>query len=131
MPTYCIIMSYEYPIDYQTYSIEEVEVIIDFLSYLEDNIKHLVIGENPTHYLLDKYSVTNHVKGTFPSTFIVHSKDDDCVPYLQSIELHKALDKNKIKNEFVLFETGKHGWGIGKKLEPESWLESFFKFLNN
>ena len=34
-------MSYEYPVDYETYSIEEVETIIDFLSYLEENHKHL------------------------------------------------------------------------------------------
>ena len=103
--------------------------IIDF-HQKENNIKHLVIGKNPSTYLLDKYSVTNHVKDTFPPTFIVHSKDDDCVPYLQSEELHKALDKNKIKNELILYETGKHGWGIGKKLESETWLESFYKFLN-
>ena len=34
-------MSYEYPLDYSTYSIEEIETIIDFLSYLEENHKHL------------------------------------------------------------------------------------------
>lgn len=34
-------MNYVYPVDYDTYSIPEVEKIIDFLSYLEDNRKHL------------------------------------------------------------------------------------------
>lgn len=104
--------------------------IVDFHQE-ENNLKHLVIGENPSNYLEDKYSVTNHVKGTFPPTFIVHSKDDDCVPYLQSEALHEALDKNKIQNEFILYKTGKHGWGIGKKLEPETWFESFNKFFKN
>lgn len=43
-------MSYEYPIDYQTYTIEEVEKIIDFLSYLEDNVKHLDFNTFKTKY---------------------------------------------------------------------------------
>ena len=34
-------MAYDYPLDYETYSIEEIEIIIDFLSYLEDNVKHM------------------------------------------------------------------------------------------
>ena len=33
-------MAYDYPLDYETYFIEEIEIIIDFLSYLEDNVKH-------------------------------------------------------------------------------------------
>ena len=43
-------MSYEYPVDYQTYTIEEVEKIIDFLSYLEDNLKHLDFNTFKTKY---------------------------------------------------------------------------------
>ena len=75
----------------------------------EKYIKDIVVGKNPTRYLLNKYSIPNHVKGTFPPTFIVHSKDDDCVSYCQSEALQKSLKKNKIKNHFLLFKTGKHG----------------------
>ncbi len=52
-------MSYEYPIDYQTYSIEEVEVIIDFLSYLEDNIKHLDFNTFKTKYNLYRKTINS------------------------------------------------------------------------
>ena len=34
-------MSYSYPLDYQTYSTDEIVKIIDFLDYLEENLKHL------------------------------------------------------------------------------------------
>ena len=34
-------MSYEYPIDYASYDMDEVIKIIDFLTYLEENVKHL------------------------------------------------------------------------------------------
>ncbi len=104
--------------------------IVDF-HMSEKYIKEIVIGKNPSTYLINKYSVVNHVKGTFPPTFIVHSKDDDAVSYMQSKSLHDFLEKNKIKNELVIYETGNHGWGIGKKLEPESWFELFLNFLNS
>lgn len=104
--------------------------IVDF-HVPERFIKEIVIGKNPSQYLVNKYSVVNHTKDTFPPTFIVHSKDDDCVPISQSIALHDALQNNGIKNELLLFETGNHGWSIGKKLEPETWLESFIKFYKN
>lgn len=39
-------MSYfEYPIDYEMYTLEEVEVIISFLSYIEENLNHYVFKE--------------------------------------------------------------------------------------
>lgn len=102
--------------------------ITDF-SIKENTIKQVVIGNNPSNYLTNKYSIVNHVKGTFPPTFIVHSKDDDCVSVEQSIKLHNSLTKNGVSNELMLLETGKHGWGIGKKLEAEKWFESFIKFI--
>ena len=53
-------MSYEYPVDYETYSIEEVETIIDFLSYLEENHKHLDFKIFKAKY--DKYRKTLNSK---------------------------------------------------------------------
>lgn len=94
----------------------------------EPFIKEIVIGKNPSRYLENKYSVTNHTKGTFPATFMVHSKDDTAVPCSQSMELNKVLEKNNIPSQLILFETGKHGWSVGKGLEPEGWLNSLINF---
>lgn len=102
--------------------------IIDF-HIEEKNIKEIVIGKNPSKYLVNKYSVTNHVKNTFPPTFIVHSLDDDCVPYQQSQLLYNDLKKSNIKSRLLLYKTGKHGWGIGKRLESEEWLDIFIDFV--
>ena len=104
--------------------------IIDF-HVPENNIKEIVIGDRPSNYLINKYSVINHIRQTFPPTFIVHCKDDDCVPYSQSVALFNELKENKIPSKLLLCETGKHGWGIGKKLEPEIWFESFLDFIKN
>ncbi len=94
-------------------------------------VKKIVIGNNPSRYLENKYSVTNHAKGTFPATFIVHSKDDTAVSCTQSMELNKVLEKNNIPSQLILFETGQHGWSVGKGLEPEGWLNSLIKFYKN
>ena len=102
--------------------------VVDF-HIEEKNIKDIVIGKNPSSYLVNKYSVTNHVKGTFPPTFIAHCLDDDCVPFKQSDLLCSALKSNRIKYQLQSYKTGKHGWGIGKRLESEGWLKSFIKFV--
>lgn len=102
--------------------------ITDF-SIREITIKNIVVGDNPSNYLINKYSIVNHVKDTFPPTFIVHSKDDDCVDVEQSVRLHESLLKNGIKSELMLIESGRHGWGIGKKLEAEKWFDSFINFI--
>ena len=33
-------MDYNYPLDYETYNTQEITVMIDFLSYLEESYKH-------------------------------------------------------------------------------------------
>lgn len=104
--------------------------IVDF-HIEEKNIKEIVIKKHPSNYLINRYSIVNHVKGSFPPTFIVHCKDDDCVPIKQSELLCSALKKNNIKYQFQMYKNGKHGWGIGKRLEPEGWLDSFIKFSKN
>ena len=104
--------------------------IVDF-HLPEPYIKQIVVGEKPSKYLIDKYSVVNHVKDTFPPTFIAHSEDDDCVSVLQSEQLNTALQKNGIMSKLCLFKTGKHGWSIAKNLEPETWFSLFIKFIKN
>lgn len=102
--------------------------IVDF-HIQEENIKKIVIGNNPSKYLINKYSIINHVIDTFPPTFVVHCLDDDCVPYIQSEKLIKSLNQSNIKNQLVTCESGKHGWGIGKRLEPEKWFGLFMSFI--
>ena len=88
--------------------------IVDF-RVPEENIKTTIIGSDPTIFLMNKYSITNHVKGTFPPTFIVHSKDDDCVPYENSEMMVEALKKNGVKHQYILFESGWHGASLANR----------------
>jgi len=34
-------MNYTYPLDYDTYNKDEIAIIIDFLIYVEENLKHI------------------------------------------------------------------------------------------
>ena len=89
------------------------------------------LGKNPSDFLIRKYSSFYHVGNTFPPTFIVHSKDDNAVPYQTSIKLKEELDKISVLNKLLLYETGNHGWGIGYRLEPATWFEQFIDFLKS
>ena len=104
--------------------------VVDFA--LKDEVtRQNAIGKNPSDKLIKKYSPVYHVDKTFPPTFIAHSKDDDALPFQNSVNLSNALDKSNIKNCLVLYETGNHGWSIGYKLEPGNWFDAFLKFLKS
>ncbi len=53
-------MSYfEYPIDYDMYNLEEVEIIISFLSYIEENHKHYQFKEFESKYKLYRNTINS------------------------------------------------------------------------
>ena len=101
------------------------------LSIKDEQTRINAIGSDLNDKLIKKYSPMYHVKGSFPPTFIVHSKDDAAVPYQGSVRFQQELDKAKIKNLLILYETGGHGWGIGYRLEPNNWFNEFLKFLKS
>ena len=104
--------------------------VVDFA--LKDEVtRQNSIGKNPSDKLIKKYSPVYHIDKAFPPTFIAHSKDDNAVPFQNSVNLAKVLDKANIKNCLVLYETGNHGWSSGYKLEPGNWFDTFLKFLKS
>jgi acetyl esterase/lipase len=54
-------------------------------------------------------SPINYITKNSPPIFIVHGDADPTVPYQQSVDLYKKLQKNGIKSEFITLEGGLHG----------------------
>lgn len=54
-------------------------------------------------------SPLNQVSKKSPPVFIVHGDADPTVPYQQSVDLKKKLDKNGVMNKFITIPGGLHG----------------------
>ncbi len=83
-----------------------------------------LLGDNPTKEELNFYSNDLQVKSNTPPTLLIHAKDDSVVVPENSIQYHRALQKNKTPTTLHLLEVGGHGFGIKTAQAPtNSWLK--------
>ena len=76
------------------------------------------------------YSVEKQVTAQTPITFLAQSEDDPISPVENSILMYGALKNNKIPAELHVFQSGGHGWGLGKKnTNTGEWPDLFLKWL--
>ncbi|PRB01210.1 alpha/beta hydrolase [Chryseobacterium sp. MYb7] len=75
-------------------------------------------------------SVEKQVNAQTPITFLAQSEDDPISPVENSILMYQALKDHKVPAELHLFQSGGHGWGLGKKgTNTGEWKELFLKWL--
>ncbi|MDD4969373.1 MAG: alpha/beta hydrolase [Paludibacter sp.] len=102
---------------------------------MDSNVTHWgsrvnLLGGKPAPELVKHFSNELQVNSETPPAFMVHSLDDDAVPVQNSINYALALQKFKIPCELHLYQTGKHGYGMGKSTNTEStWPEACEKWL--
>lgn len=87
-----------------------------------------MVGDNPTPEALHSIDVTANIDADYPPTFLWHCKDDPMVPYEGAVEMDAALEREGIPHQFMLFETGGHGIGVGDGTEAAGWLEKAVRF---
>ena len=83
--------------------------------------------------LRELLSLEKHVPSDCPPVFLINCKDDPVVDYHNSILLDSALRSQKIPHQYLLYETGGHGFGASDiKGTPEcrQWKEEFIKWIN-
>ena len=83
--------------------------------------------------LRELLSLEKHVPSDCPPVFLINCKDDPIVDYHNSILLDSALTSQKIPHQYLLYETGGHGFGASDiKGSPEcrQWKEEFIKWIN-
>jgi len=102
---------------------------------MNDNITHegskrALLGEDPEQSLVDYYSNELQVKSNTPSTFIIHSTDDDSVPVENCIEFYKALKDKQIAIEMHIYPDGGHGFSLAiKNKHLNTWPQRLFEWL--
>ncbi len=75
-------------------------------------------------------SVDLHINSDYPPTFCWHNRDDMSVPVENSEMLEKALNENKVENEFLYFDNGGHGIGLAEGKDAEGWIDKAVDFLD-
>jgi len=89
-----------------------------------------LLGDRPTPALVKHYSNELQVTSETPPAFMVHSFDDNAVPVQNSINYALALQKFNIPCELHLYQSGGHGYGLGRSANTEStWPDACRKWL--
>lgn len=80
-----------------------------------------LLGNNPSEKEIENFSNELQVNRNTPPAFIALAENDKSVPIQNSIDYFLALKKHNIPAELHIFQTGGHGFGLGKKGETESY----------
>ena len=56
----------------------------------------------------------SRVNGQTPPAFLIHAKDDDVVPFMESVMYAEALREHGVDVELHIVEDGGHGFGPGR-----------------
>jgi len=94
--------------------------------YDHTHTRESIAGKHPSMSVLEEFSADLHVTSATPPTFLAQAKDDPISPVENSERMYKALQLAHVKSELILYDTGGHGWGLGKEgTEEQSWPGRF------
>jgi acetyl esterase/lipase len=89
-----------------------------------------LLGRTPSADRVKHFSNELQVNGKTPPAFLVHSIDDEDVPVQNSIGYALALEKHHVPCELHIYQSGGHGYGLGRSENTESsWPEACRKWL--
>jgi acetyl esterase/lipase len=75
-----------------------------------------------------KIAVELNFRTKIPPTLIVHNEDD--TNFIAGSKIyHEALDKAKVKNTFLLYQTGGHGYGLRSNKDVSAWTKDAMDWL--
>ncbi|MGX9734386.1 alpha/beta hydrolase [Janthinobacterium aestuarii] len=94
--------------------------------------KKQLLGAHPARAARDALSVELHVDARTPPTFIAQALDDRVSPPENSILMAAALRRAGVPVELHQFQSGAHGWGLGKPgSEPAAWPQLLLAWLQS
>jgi len=89
-----------------------------------------LLGKHPLPDMVKHFSNELQVNAETPPTFLIHSIDDGAVPVQNSIDYALAMKKHNIPCELHIYQSGGHGYGLGRSKNTESsWPEACQKWL--
>ena len=91
-----------------------------------------LLGDSRTHnqQLKEQLSLEKHVPQDCPPIFLMNCKDDPIVDYRNSVLLDSALTAMSVPHEYILYNTGGHGFGASDVKGTEECRGWRTRFLN-
>jgi acetyl esterase/lipase len=91
-----------------------------------------LLGDSATNEQIERFSAERNVTANTPPAFLVHAIDDKTVPVNNSILYMQALKEHNIPVELHLYQSGGHGFGMGRKEGTESaWPDACLRWLKS
>ena len=89
---------------------------------------HSLLGRAASEETREKFSMEHQMTAAMPPVFLMACKDDPTVDYHNSVMLDDAMAKAGVSHQFVLLDTGGHGFGMnyGWGDTLYSWLKKLY-----
>ena len=88
-----------------------------------------LLGKNPSPEKIKEYSNELQVTDHTPPAFLVHAKDDDAVPYANSVVFAEALKEHHVPVKVFYYEKGGHGFGLINKSSSIRWMDVCLEWM--
>jgi len=89
-------------------------VINMYEEFMHSGSMRNLLGKNPSRDQMLRFSNDLMVTEDTPPTILIHSTDDSGVPVANSIKFYEALKKHDVSAELHIFNSGRHGYGLGR-----------------
>lgn len=89
-------------------------VINMYEEFMHSGSMRNLLGENPPKDQMLRFSNDMMVTADTPPAILIHSTDDKGVPVANSIRFYEALNKNGVSAELHIYNSGGHGYGLGR-----------------
>ena len=92
---------------------------------------HNLLGPNPSKEQINEFSNEMQVTDLTPPAFLVHAKDDNVVPYANSLVFAEALKNHHIPAKIFLYDRGGHGFGMTNNTNTQRWMDLCIEWISN
>jgi acetyl esterase/lipase len=92
---------------------------------------HNLLGPNPSQEQIKEFSNEMQVTDLTPPAFLVHAKDDNVVPYANSLVFAEALKNHHIPAKIFLYEQGGHGFGMKNNTSRQRWMDLCVEWISS
>jgi acetyl esterase/lipase len=92
----------------------------------QTHAKREILGPTPSAAESEAWSVERHVDGHAPPMFLAQAADDPISPVDNSLIMINALRAARVRGELHMFQSGGHGWGMGRPGTAEQAWPNLF-----